>query len=231
MFEPETGSNIPYGIGYYAKPGDTYLKIADVRMHHLASIFTTNFKPQSSLDIGCAHGLLVYWLRRMGVQAFGVDVSSSAFSMTPKDNIAFLTKLDIESERLPFQDENMDLVSALEVIEHLSNLKYPLSEIRRVLRPGGYFFITTPLPFTDSKLGQFLIGRGWRMQDETHVNVHYRGYWKRLMMEHGFTYSGLLSIAFNGIPSEFWPIRILNRLPCGNIVRAYLVGASLFQKQ
>src|SRR5439155_807663 len=49
-----------------------------------------------------------------------------------------------DAESLPFRDESFDAVVATEVLEHLDEPGRMLSEARRVLRPGGQFFMTTP---------------------------------------------------------------------------------------
>jgi len=230
MQEWEKGTHYLYGASYYAKLGDNYFEAADATMHRLASILVRKFAPQSSLDIGCAHGLLVHWLRQMGVSAYGVDVSDYAFSTAPEHSRAYLTKLDIEIDRIQFNDETLDLVTALEVLEHLTNLEYALAEIKRVLKPGGLFYVTTPLPLTDSKLGQFLLGRGWRRLDSTHVNVHGRHYWKCKLEESGFSYETMLAETFRGTPTGFWITKHLQGIPGGNTLRAYLAGTYMFRR-
>jgi 2-polyprenyl-3-methyl-5-hydroxy-6-metoxy-1,4-benzoquinol methylase len=231
MSENNTKSIIPYSTEYYAKPNDIYFKVADMRMRRLAIVIVSVLQPESSLDIGCAHGLLVYWLRKKNVMAYGVDISASAFSMSPENTNQYLTKLNVETDNLPFDDGTIGLVTSLEVIEHFKNLESPFKEINRVLKPGGYLFITTPLPLTDGKVGQFLLGRGWQLRDNTHVNVHSRAYWKSLMETFGFSYIDCFAQAFKGTPSELLPARILSQIPGGNVLRAFLSGACLFQKE
>ena len=51
--------------------------------------------------------------------------------------------MEIDAE-LPFADGAFDLVWASEVIEHVSDTARWLSEVRRVLTPGGVLLITTP---------------------------------------------------------------------------------------
>lgn len=58
---------------------------------------------------------------------------------------------------LPFEDGSIDVVTMLAVIEHLDHdvLRHTLGEIRRILRPGGVYIITTPAAWTDRILRMF----------------------------------------------------------------------------
>src|SRR3954453_13911030 len=47
-------------------------------------------------------------------------------------------------EPLPFADNEFDLVTCIETLEHVRDVQLALSEIRRVLRPGGRLALTTP---------------------------------------------------------------------------------------
>jgi SAM-dependent methyltransferase len=67
------------------------------------------------------------------------------------------------AETLPFDDSSFDLVTALDVIEHLDDDAVALREMRRVLRPGGQVLVTVPAH-------RFM----WGDQDE--VNMHKRRY-------------------------------------------------------
>lgn len=52
--------------------------------------------------------------------------------------------LNLEKDRLPLEDNSFDLVTLLEVIEHIENKKHILSEIYRVMRENGHLILTTP---------------------------------------------------------------------------------------
>ena len=60
-----------------------------------------------------------------------------------KDSIVF-TKVDIEQERFPADDASFDVVVCNQVFEHLKNIYLPLSEIWRVLKPGGLLIFSVP---------------------------------------------------------------------------------------
>jgi ubiquinone/menaquinone biosynthesis C-methylase UbiE len=130
-------------------------------------------KPKRVLDIGCARGFHVYFFRKFGVEAYGVDISRYAIERAPKSVKRYLFVTDCEHENLPFSDGYFDLVTMFEVIEHLSNYDHALNEVNRVLSDGGKLFITTPLP-----------PRG---KDPTHVHVYDRSTWLSIFYKHGFS--------------------------------------------
>ncbi|MBA3441380.1 MAG: class I SAM-dependent methyltransferase, partial [Pyrinomonadaceae bacterium] len=119
--------------------------------------------PQGSprmLDVGCGTGGNLEMLNQYG-KVEGVDVSAEA--------LAFCRTRGLEkvkqgaAEQLPYEDNLFDLVTALDVVEHLDDDLAGLREMRRVLRPGGYALLFVPA-------FMFL----WGVQDD--VSHHRRRY-------------------------------------------------------
>ena len=94
--------------------------------------------PESSdgkaLDIGCREGHQSEWLKKRGFSVDSVDIE-------PHYHLGKV--LDVNNG-LPYDDNQYDLIWCSEVIEHLEQPSYVLSEMRRVLKPGGSLIITTP---------------------------------------------------------------------------------------
>lgn len=72
-----------------------------------------------------------------------VERSSQAASRLEKSGIK-TCQLDVSTDPLPFSDGTFSLVVLSEVIEHLLDPDFALTEVRRVLKPGGFAVITTP---------------------------------------------------------------------------------------
>src|SRR5687768_9249956 len=51
---------------------------------------------------------------------------------------------NIDGGRLPYRDRSLDLVTCLDVIEHVLDPRHLIAEIGRVLRPGGHCILATP---------------------------------------------------------------------------------------
>lgn len=102
-----------------------------------------NFRVARTLDIGCATGFLVEVLRERGIDAVGSDVSAYAVAHPAPGAAGHLFRGDLASG-LPFPDRAFDLVTALEVLEHLPPDGVPaaVAEIRRVA--AGFVVATIP---------------------------------------------------------------------------------------
>jgi 2-polyprenyl-3-methyl-5-hydroxy-6-metoxy-1,4-benzoquinol methylase len=93
------------------------------------------------LDAGCGNGSYLIDENRTKIAwAVGVDISADFV----KKNIG-LDQIKISNlEKLPFADESFDVVVSLWVLEHLEHPDQVLSEVNRVLKPGGVFLFATP---------------------------------------------------------------------------------------
>lgn len=99
----------------------------------------TDRKPRI-LDVGCGTGANLKTLSEFG-EAEGVDISSDALAFCRERGLE--VKLGA-AEELPYADGTFDLVTALDVVEHLDDDVGGLREMRRVLRPGGHALIFVP---------------------------------------------------------------------------------------
>lgn len=112
------------------------------------------------LDVGCGTGANLELLAKFG-DAEGVDVSTEALAFCRERGLKQVHQG--EAEHLPYEDCTFDLVTGLDVVEHLDDDVAGLKEMRRVLRPGGCAFLFVPA-------FMFL----WGVQDD--VSHHRRRY-------------------------------------------------------
>jgi SAM-dependent methyltransferase len=97
------------------------------------------------LDIGCGAGHGSEMLSKKYKKVYGVDISEDAIKYAKENwsqgNIEFKVGSALE---IPFVDNYFDVVAAFEVFEHLDDWRKFLAEIKRVLKPGGMLYISTP---------------------------------------------------------------------------------------
>jgi SAM-dependent methyltransferase len=149
----------------------------------MAHILSNHSHVKTALDIGCNTGALVKAFKNFGIEAYGVDVSQIAVSHVPQELKDQITLLDVTQDRLPFENEKFDLITMLDVAEHLSSFEWALCEINRTLKVGGRFYISTP-----SKVTEMLIKVSAQRTDPNHINVHSKRSWIHLLEKYGMEY-------------------------------------------
>ena len=108
----------------------------------ILSIIVKNGIPGISLELGCGLGFLGEIGKNWGMNFINIDISSAAIERNPDFD---LTIADI-TKKIPVLDGSVHNVIMNQIFEHIdSNLvDYVLSEIKRVLVPGGKLFIFAP---------------------------------------------------------------------------------------
>lgn len=98
------------------------------------------------LDVGCGGGLLSEPLARLGAQVVGVDASegniAAARLHATAQSVAVEYRLG-EPGTVLAPDERFDVVLALEVVEHVSDVRAFVQTVASSVAPGGLLFIST----------------------------------------------------------------------------------------
>jgi SAM-dependent methyltransferase len=94
------------------------------------------------LDIGPGHGDLIALLRSKFGQIFSSACDYTTHLMHLTD--VPIKVVDLNTQNLPYENAEFNLITCTEVIEHLENHRQLIREIHRVLSPGGTVVITTP---------------------------------------------------------------------------------------
>jgi 2-polyprenyl-3-methyl-5-hydroxy-6-metoxy-1,4-benzoquinol methylase len=99
---------------------------------------------ERALDLGCGEGVFTAVLAQAGVDVVGSDVAEAALERARRAHPELRFVLMPVEGPLPFAEAAFDIVWASEVIEHVADTARWLSEVRRVLAPGGRLLLTTP---------------------------------------------------------------------------------------
>lgn len=145
------------------------------------------------LDIGCRTGELLLPARRMtNLDFYGVDVASRHVRICRDRG---LEVYEAFAEELPFPDEQFTSVSLCEILEHVIDVGRVLTEAERVLKPGGWVFLTCPY-------GPWHLGLGGR--PDQHVrefdpeSVRFRGIgYRRDYQEYKYSWSDNQIVGIN----------------------------------
>ncbi len=111
------------------------------KLHHLLRLVDFEaWRGRDVLDLGCGAGVEVVRFARGGAHVIGVDIAERAVALT-RQNLAqqgLEARLEAaDGEALPFPDASFDFVYAHGVMQYTSNDGQLVSEVHRVLRPGG----------------------------------------------------------------------------------------------
>ena len=138
------------------------------------------------LDIGCGTGALLSRLNSLGyVNLSGLDIAPPR----TMPGIAFITG-DLDEPHWPVAEGSIDVITAIEVIEHVENTGNFLHQSNRMLVPNGLLFITTPnIHSIEARLRFLLLGKLKQFDDigdQTHVSPISLFPFSRLASRHGF---------------------------------------------
>ena len=115
-------------------------------IHSFAYVQASTFaKDKTVLDFACNTGYGTEILSKTAKRVVGVDVSKKAISTARKQyshpGIDFQL---IDGKQLPFSDNDFDIVTNFQIIEHIVDYNVYLNELKRVLSPLGAAIFTTP---------------------------------------------------------------------------------------
>ncbi|PKO09632.1 MAG: hypothetical protein CVU40_10080 [Chloroflexi bacterium HGW-Chloroflexi-2] len=101
---------------------------------------------QKILGIGCGHGELMIGLSKLGYDCFGIDISSVRIVKLKQIESEKLHFEQFEGSKLPFSNDTFESVVSMQLFEHLhpDDTSSHLDEVKRVLKPGGKYYLETP---------------------------------------------------------------------------------------
>ena len=106
--------------------------------------YTVDMIPKTSkgtaLDVGCGAGQLLPILINLGYKTYGIDVSESMVAIASKTKKSFVKVCNCENTGYP--DNYFDVYVAMGVIEYTNYNAPMLTEMKRILKPGGIAIIT-----------------------------------------------------------------------------------------
>jgi 2-polyprenyl-6-hydroxyphenyl methylase / 3-demethylubiquinone-9 3-methyltransferase len=120
---------------------------------------------RKTLDVGCGGGILAEEFARLGCDVTGIDPSQpsieAARDHARREGLAIEYRVGT-GEALPFPDSSFEIVYCCDVLEHVDDLPRVISEVARVLAPGGVFLYDTINRTLRSKLVAIKLLQEWR---------------------------------------------------------------------
>lgn len=176
------------------------------RRHLIATLlgdYSGDNRSMSLLNIGCGTGAMLDELEHFGT-VIGADFAEEAlgFCKTRGHNLGNKYRLcRADARHLPFAGSSFDTVTAMDIIEHIDKDNLAMTEIARVLKPGGRLFATVPAFMSL-----------WSGHDE--ALHHYRRYtvphFRKLTTENGLTIDRI-SYTVTTLFPFVWIFRLVSR--------------------
>lgn len=114
-----------------------------------------------ALDVGCGAGLLAEPLARLGASVTGLDAAPESIAVARTHAAGQGLSIDYRAVGVEtLTDERFDLVTAMEVIEHVVDPAAFVRALARVLAPGGLLVLSTPNRTPLSRLGIVTLAEG-----------------------------------------------------------------------
>ncbi len=158
----------------YTDTPDSYLANARHRLSVLSHISKT--EGGRLLDVGCYNGHFSAAARSFGYEVTSVEPNPLAAQQARK-----LYDLDLivgDFEQVPLPQAHFDIVSFIQVFEHLADPLVAMARIRDVLKPGGYLLVE--LPAYDA-VSRKILGKRWRQFISDHSRFYTGARFKQLL--------------------------------------------------
>lgn len=109
---------------------------------HLLRRRVRGLAPGLALDVGAAGGGNTRVLSALGWRVLALEFTTDGAQVARERGLEVVRA---DAQRLPIADRSLDLVTALDVLEHLPDDERAAAEVHRVLRPGGTLVAAVPV--------------------------------------------------------------------------------------
>lgn len=159
------------------------------------------------LEIGSGTGLILERTSRVARSAWGVDLSRGMVDVTRAKG---LSAVQASADHLPFRDRSFEVVYSFKVLPHVPEIETAISEVRRVLKPGGRAF----LEFYNPRSIKWLANRAaGRMKRDPGPYIRYDGLATiRSYLPRGTRVVRVRGIRIFGVTRHFYTLPVLGSL-------------------
>jgi ubiquinone/menaquinone biosynthesis C-methylase UbiE len=182
-----------------------------VRKTHLELLGLMSLRDKKILDAGCGPGTYGIMLAQAGNEVVGIEISPAgvrvANQRARQKDVNFTARVG-DLENLPFDDNTFDICFCGWVLHHFPDINKAVSELARVLKPGGIIALAEP---NESNLAvrfsrfiedlppvrKWVLGEGWDTPNRT-INRHTT--YIEALKKHGITDVKVSSCLSGGLP-------------------------------
>lgn len=192
-------------------------------------------KGEKILDVGCGSGVFASRMTELGAETTAIDSNADAINyggeVFARPGLEFRLGL---LDEMDFAESSYDAAVCLEVAEHIyeGQVDKMLSDLRRILRPGGRLLMTTPnyrglWPLVEWASDR--AGKTGKMHMEQHINFYHRARLRRALRDAGFeverlrtfsTFAPFAAAISTGLSRQLEKMERKWDFPFGNILAA-----------
>lgn len=142
------GTSLARQVGVTGRSADDLRRFDDAYLHfypYLDRYLPEDLTGERVLEVGLGYGTLGQVIAERGAQYTGVDVAAGPVAMM-RHRMVLIGRSDCEARQasvleLPFDDAMFDRVVTVGCLHHTGDLRRAMTEVSRVLRPGGHALV------------------------------------------------------------------------------------------
>lgn len=178
------------GFEYSFSSGDFYNKQTQDE-HHLKSILDfLPFKAEMKiLDLGTGSGYLSFPIAKKypNISVIGLDIVEKALDVNrfkaKEENVQNISFITYDGIDFPFADHEFDMVISRYALHHFPNIQKSISEVSRVIKQEGFFFISDPTPNVNDT-SRFVDGY-MQLKKDGHIKFYTEDEWLQICGKYG----------------------------------------------
>lgn len=175
--------------------GDYYNKQTQDEQHLRAILEFLPLKPgMKILDLGTGSGYLAFPIAReyTEISIVGLDIVEKALEdnriRAEKEGLRNINFVTYDGIQFPFADGEFDMVISRYALHHFPDIQKSISEVSRVIKAGGYFFVSDPTPNAND-ISRF-VDEYMQLKKDGHIKFYTKDEWKEIGMKAGLNYLG-----------------------------------------
>jgi len=166
---------------YYSESNLSVPEFVSQRVREIVGGFEAYRGSGRLLDIGFGAGTILKIAAELGWDVYGLEVSKPAVDQASREGFKVFHGKLLDAG---YTSDHFDVITASEILEHLDSPIDNLAEVRRILRPGGLFWATTP---SCRSLSRRTMGLNWTVASPPeHVQLFSRKGVLMMLRESGF---------------------------------------------